>query len=777
MVNMSKIRNQVLYNLKKDRSSFVSFGIIIMITALILSCAAVLLLQVDTAYDEKRDDLSTAHVNAFVPAIQGADAEKALGNLETVEKLESHKALFTEVTVRDFNGTDFTMNTLFYSLDDDRTLNRFNLVKKSDKAVENPIYIPRFSSEFGGFDLGDEIIYAIGSVEHRFTVAGVIDEMQYGNYGSGLLCAYLPQAGYDALAEMLDNADVTGFSMMVKDGTDLKNTKETVSKVLGEQNIMLLGCLDWDSVKETRTMVSTLLVLILAAFAAIILAVSVFLSNFRVKNALESEIVNMSVLKALGYTSGQIVAGITIPYAVVSLVFAMVGAGVSYALLPLLISVLGVQSGFIFDVRFDTLSFICVAAVLAGVVTVFTWMSARKIEKIQPIDGLRGNTSGKHGKKNHFPLDETKGSAKLLLVLKQIFACKKQNVMLALVSFALTILVAFSGTLFFNVAIKPDNFMLALTDETPDVIVDVCNDRTDDMLAALGSDSRVENALQYLSGSVKMEETTVTALACNDFSKVRNDVCYAGRNPEAANEIALGTAFADRFKIGDTVSVSVGDITRQFEVVGFVQSVNMMGELCELSLEGYQSLFENALTPDLYVYLYSDVDAAAFAESCKTENPDLVAGTINARKMMEESQKMYMDITVILVVVIFVVTILIVLFILYIVIKSLLVKRRQELGIYKAMGYTSTQLMVQTAGSFLPVSIAAILLSSVLALVYMPGIFGVIFQALGAMKNHIEISFGYLMLFAAIQIAINMIISFVLCMPIRKISAYALIKE
>lgn len=774
---MRKIKNQVLYNLKKDRSSFVSFGIIILITALILSCAAVLLTQVDTAYDEKRDDLSTAHINAIVPAMQSGDAEKTLSTLEGVEKLESHKALFTEVTVRDFNGTDFTMNTLFYSLDDDRTFNRFNLVKKSDKAVENPIYIPRFSSEFGGFDLGDEIIYAIGSVEHRFTVAGVIDEMQYGNYGSGLLCAYLPQAGFDALAEMLDNAEVIEFSMMVKDGTDLKNTKEAIGEALGEQNIMLLGSLDRESVKQTRTMVSTLLVLILAAFAAIILAVSVFLSNFRVKNALESEIVNMSVLKALGYTSGQIVAGITVPYAAVSLVFAMVGAGVSYGLLPVLISVLGVQSGFIFDVRFDALSFICVAAVLAGVVTAFTWMSARKIKKTQPIDGLRGNTGGKHGKKNHFLLDETKGSTKVLLVLKQIFACKKQNVMLALVSFVLTVLVAFSGTLFFNVAIKPDNFMRALSDETPDVIMQVCDDRTDDLLAVLERDSRVENALQYLSGSVKMEETTVTALGCSDFSKVRNDVCYAGRNPEAANEIALGSAFADRFKIGDTVSVSVGDITKEFEVVGFVQSVNRMGELCELSLEGYQTLFENDLTPDLYVYLRSDADAAAVADEYKTSYADLVASTIDARNMMEESQKMYMDITVILVVVIFVVTILIVLFILYIVIKSLLVKRRQELGIYKAMGYTSWQLMVQTAGSLLPVSIAAILLSSVLALCYMPGIFDAIFGTLGVMKNHIEISFGFLMLFAVIQIAINMIISFVLCMPIRKISAYALIKE
>ena len=49
---MKKIANQILYNLKKEKSSFISFGVIILITALILNCAAVLMRQVDDAYDE-----------------------------------------------------------------------------------------------------------------------------------------------------------------------------------------------------------------------------------------------------------------------------------------------------------------------------------------------------------------------------------------------------------------------------------------------------------------------------------------------------------------------------------------------------------------------------------------------------------------------------------------------------------------------------------------------------------------------------------------------------
>ena len=77
----------------------------------------------------------------------------------------------------------------------------------------------------------------------------------------------------------------------------------------------------------------------------------------------------------------------------------------------------------------------------------------------------------------------------------------------------------------------------------------------------------------------------------------------------------------------------------------------------------------------------------------------------------------------------------------------------------------------------MPVSIIAIMISSVLALFYMPAIYQFIFETLGVMKNNIEISLGFLVLFAVAQILVNIMISIILCMPIRKISAYALIKE
>ena len=775
---MKKITNQIIYNLKKEKSSFVSFGVIILITALILNCAAVLLSQVDRAYEEKLSSLNTADVNVIVSRIQSSSKlENNLRDLSSVEKLESHTAVMVEATVKDFNGADFSMNTVFYNMDAKRNVNNFELVSESKNDVENPIYIPLYVSDFGGFDLGDNIVYVIDGKSHSFTVAGVIEEMQYGNYGSGLLCAYLPKEDFEEFADVYSEKTVVEYSMSVNSGASLDKTKEDISKVIEHNGVMTLSLLDSESVKGTRTMVTDLLILILTAFSLIILAVSVFLSNFKVKNAIDCEIINMSVLKALGYTSAQIVWGITLPYALVSLIFALSGVGLSYALLPVLCSVLTVQSGFSFAVSFDLLSFICVTVVLVGVVTFFTFISARKIKKTQPIDGLRGNTSTKGAKKNRLPLDKTKGNTKLLLVLKQMIATKKQNVMLFLVSFVLTVLIAFSGTLFYNVVVKPENFMSALSDEVADVIMIPKEDSISKLEAKLGDDNRVENSLQYMSCSVKIEDKAVTSFACEDFSKVRNDVCYMGTNPKEIDEIALGSAFEESFKIGDTVSVTVDDITKSFEVTGFVQSVNLQGEICQLSTEGYNSLLDEKQTPSLYVYLENPENAEEVVKEYKADYPELLADTINSYKLQKEAQDMYMGITMVLVVAIFVVTILVVLFILYIVIKSLLVKRRQELGIYKAMGYTSSQLISQTAGSFMLVSIIATLLSSVLAMFYMPAVYGFIFEALGVMKNNIEISFGFLMLFAVAVILVNIIISIILCMPIRKISAYSLIKE
>ena len=63
---MSKISTQVFHNLKKDKGSFVSFGLIVLFTAFMLNLALVLAFQVDEAYDAKFDALNAASINLYI---------------------------------------------------------------------------------------------------------------------------------------------------------------------------------------------------------------------------------------------------------------------------------------------------------------------------------------------------------------------------------------------------------------------------------------------------------------------------------------------------------------------------------------------------------------------------------------------------------------------------------------------------------------------------------------------------------------------------------------
>src|SRR5699024_11902095 len=81
-------------------------------------------------------------------------------------------------------------------------------------------------------------------------------------------------------------------------------------------------------------------------------------------------------------------------------------------------------------------------------------------------------------------------------------------------------------------------------------------------------------------------------------------------------------------------------ITKSFQVTGFVQSVNLQGELCELSIEGYNSLFNQNQTPYLYVYLENAENAEKITKEYKSDYSALVADTVNSYKLDRKSTRL-----------------------------------------------------------------------------------------------------------------------------------------
>lgn len=744
---MNKTSTLILHNLKKAKGQYTSFGLIICLTAFIMNIALVLAFQTFHAYDSRFSELDTADINFLIPQFQD-DGEiiDEIKKIDGVSAVEKHGGIFVSATVREFADSDFDMNTVFYNLNEKRTLNRLD-ISEEVKKDENTIYIPMYMRELGGFKEGGDITYSIDDKNYTYEIGGIVSEMQYGNYGTGLIGGYLPAAAYEKFSDSHGEHIITEYSLRTADNADLTKIKNAVTGILSDKGISALNINDRVTGKQTRTMVCTLLIIIFLALAAIILAVSIFLSSFRIRSTIEDELAQMGVLKAIGYTSKLIIHSAVWPYTLVGIASTVIGAALSYAVLPQVAAILAIQSGFTYTPVFDAAALLIVIIIPVSVIFLFAYLSAKKIYKLEPIDAIRGKTgNGNTG----------------------------QNILLSALSIGIMVLLSFAGTLLYNVSIRPDNFMNTLSEESPSVIFATQNDKIPELKELLQDDNRVELILEYSSVSVSYADGSLTAFVCEDFGKVTNDICYEGHNPAREDEIAVGNMLADDYPIGSKIEITGSNQSAFYVVTGYIQSVNHAGKVCELTKEGYEKIGEGLNTVNVYLH---DKIAGKFIEEYEEHHDTLIASCVNYEQLSENSLTMYAGIVSVVTIALFAISILMVLLVLYVIIHSMISQSRQEFGIYKAIGYTSRQLTIMTVTRFIPVVACSSLLSATAGIWYLPVINHTIFSQIGAIKNHFEISIWLLLAAAIIFTAVAFFISVLLAAPIKRITAYSLLKE
>ena len=767
--------NLILHNLKKARGQFISFGIVMLITAIILNTALVLLFQTGDAYDTLFDELNTADISVMIPsALSYDELLNDISMIDGVTETNTNDALFASADLQEFQNSEFTMNTYFYRIDDERELTKHKITEQTEEADDIGAYIPLYLSELGGYKTGENIRYIIDGKEYSFNVSGIVSEMQYGNYGTGFIGLYLSDKAYDRLKDDENFTSVTEYLIRTKENADLSTVKTDVSKFLKDKNISTISLLERETTKGSRTMVSNTIVLFLAVFALLVLIVSIFLARFKIKNTIDEEINEMGVLKGIGYTSKMLIFSQVIPYILVCGIGLAVGVAISYALIPVVANVLAVQSGFSYTPVFDiSAACITIISVLAAVF-VFTILAAKKIKRLEPINAIRGIDPLKPVGKNHFPLDTSAGAVGLNLIFKQASESVGRNVLLFAVTFVMMILLTFTGVLLYNANIHPGNFLTTLSEELPDIRVQSDVEHFEELKTILEKEN--VKAVNYGISMMEYSDGSIPAIVCEDFSLLENDIAYSGKHPETAEEIAIGSEFADSYEIGDTFKLSLNGKEYAYTVTGYIQSVNNNGLIAEITDSGYAHISDDPLY-SLNLYMDEKADISAFADKLDSDYDEYTINVSNASKETESMQIMYSSLITIVAIALFIITVLIILLILYVILHSMLTNLKTDFGIYKAMGFTSGQLIIQTVGSITPMVLFGALLSAVLGIAYLPVMFDGIFSVIGAMKNNFEIPLYILLIMAVILTIVNMLIGVILCRPIKKITAYSLIKE
>lgn len=735
------------------------------------STAIILKLNVSKEFDKKYQEFNTASSYVTIPApLYSEDLLTKINKIEDIEKAETKKGIYTKVTIN-FNGSNQEQNQIFYNMDEKAELNNIKIVEETTDNVQNPIYLPSYIYLNSNYHIKDKYYVEIDENEYEFTVKGYVEEMQYGNYSTSIIGVYLTNESYEYLAKDNKELEVQTISVLSNNGEKAYNE---IIKKLSENNISIISKNYDTQAKSTRLIITNLLVIILLAFSVLILVISLLVSKFKIENEIEEELTNMGVLKALGYTNRQIIFSVMFPYIIIGTIASLIGIGLSYLLIPVVSNIITMQSGFTWVQNFDSTSMIITLLSILVLIAIFTYMASKKIKKLNPINAIRGISQNEKKQKNHFEIEKTKGNIGFNLTLKNFANSEKQNILLGLVIFFLSLLASFSSMLFYNININPMNFVNTLVEEHPSVILYDASDIKDEILKM----DEVKNAIYYDENqSATIENNSYKVFVAESFENLANDLCYEGRNPKNENEIAIGNSVSEKYglSVDDTVIIKREGKEASYKIVGLIQSVNNSGEVLELTIDGFRKLNKDYNSNSLYVYLKDENESQNFIE--KVEKNYDISNIVNYVESMNSVLVMFVSIIKVVCIVIIIITILIIYLILYLIISSIITNRKQELGILKSIGYINRQLIFQISGGLMPSTIIAALCGMICSKLFLNKIFISLFRVVGAYKISFSYPINVIGAIAIILIIITFMISVFLSRKIKKIEVYKLIKE
>lgn len=421
-----------------------------------------------------------------------------------------------------------------------------------------------------------------------------------------------------------------------------KKEAELVNTITKKYPNILLSSNYYEAVVTARYISQMICSGILSALAFFILLIGTVVITSNVANYIQEDMQNLGALKALGYTSRQLVCSLILQFLGISVISTTLGIALSYCIFPPLNDMMIAQTGIPYAVKFFPLPCLITISCISGIVSAAVYLSARRIQKLEPITAIRQGITTHNFKKNHVPLEKTMLPLHPALAMKTTLSRRKQNITTCITTLVISLILVFSSVMLENVIVNMQPFL--------------------DMIAGEMADSCI--------------------------------------------------------------------------------NVNVSGEDCAFTREGYEKMatLQNA---SYYITLTEGTNIDAFNDEVSKRFGSDINTTLNIVSVIEGSGSVYVALVKVIVAAVLVLSSIIIVFVMYLLVRTLLNNKKRDYGILKALGYTTGQLILQTAMSFMP----AIIFSAVLGIFFSMQIINpllvVFLNGIGIVKSTFSVPVGF----------------------------------
>ncbi|MCR5688553.1 MAG: ABC transporter permease [Lachnospiraceae bacterium] len=457
-----------------------------------------------------------------------------------------------------------------------------------------------------------------------------------------------------------------------------------------------------DLMKTASLILPMIFIAIVLAFAVIMLIIAMVIIHFSVKNFIMLNMKNTAIMEASGYTVRELVMILLIQLLLVAALGCAAGLATGALLMKPAGAIILITLGLSWNQGISPAVALSVLFGVCAVVSVLTLFLGREYSKTPVLAALHGGNGPAAGRRNTFTFEHSPFPIPVTLALKDTFGkfAGKLGIIFIMAVLSISTIVGFGLV---DTYARDDGSLLRMSGLL-DCDVTVEGDRN--MLNTLSGMNSVDSvygdtwyAFNY---SVGRRVSSITTRAFTDTEHIRGGSILEGHWPENENEIMLATAAADGLGagMGDRVIIKNSGKEEIFRVCGLCQTMNNMGMMAYITTSGYERVAPAATEYSYWINLKRGRSFADFKKEFEDVYPDVevtdyreaAAGTLG---MISGGMKAVAFFIAAL-------TIMIVAFVESLVIRAQITREWRNLGVSKALGFTSGQLIRQTMLSNMP---------------------------------------------------------------------------
>ncbi len=771
-------------NFRKDMSHMVSFLLIVILSSFLMQLGLMLVLGYNAQFATKCEELNSPDLMVMTATFDPEERQAILDYISSLPEVEYYElvptvSLRTEIINDEAdedskNALDNVSGAYQYAAYGEwGEIDTPQFTDVYDKPVDEPLYMSRlYNQELfkGVYKTGDEIKLKINNRERTFVVAGFYESISLYN---------IFFVDPTTLAELNSESVYPIDQIVIRliEGTDVTDEYNKITNEFAVREIAS-AAISINEFKLMYTQMINIISVFLCTFAVIITMVVLIVIYFRITNSIEQNIVNIGALKALGYTTRQIRTAHIMEFVITAGAGFLISTGLIYLIISPLEIVLRSIAYMAWEHPFDPVSFVITGLVIIGSSYLVASKSTKSVKALDPVQALRFGLKSQTLRRNIVPLESSSGPLVWLMALKSSFASKKQNVLVTVVMCTIGISLAMAVFVGYNIGLKPMNLLRLLTDNGADVNVYVYDD---DPLYEIADLPYVEEAWWRDYFSASYEGININVDVAEDWNTVPEVNMLEGNLPAYDDEVVIGKKLSESkgIAIGDKIIIENSNQNFEYTVTGFAQGSENYGLFVMMNEDASSHLGYECYKRDIYIMVENSDPAKTkkVVESVEDTFGDRLGSYVDYCTALEDGSDPTVMLARVICIILVVVSLAIIWLTMMLLIKTIIIKNQRELGIKKALGFTSEQLRTELSLSMMPSIALGISIGAIAGIMNANNFLTVLLSAYGVSKSNMADDPWMMIAVIVFGVAVSYVMVYALSRRIKKISAYSLITE